>query len=315
MRFTKTIIHVYSDIYRFRFNDFIIGTLSLLQYGFDNGIQVKVNIVDSYISQYVKAINMDTQGFTGKDYSNDTDLAQLYSDLEDFKTNTAPFFIVTTNWRIHSSRVSEFAILEFKKMILFNSDMYAQATQRVRSQILNRNLPHTDPIITTLIPQNHVCIRDPRIHDRPPPPTPLATDYSIIYIDIHERVCLKYLDTLKLADTIRKSLILDKNILLLSSNKVLANSLNELLVVNYTPNLVLAMGDASGSLESVIWEPVDEIVNCILIANAKKLFIFSEQSTSVSEEYMAYKQIGRGSVQVFKFFYSKIEISPMPIYR
>jgi hypothetical protein len=137
----------------------------------------------------------------------------------------------------------------------------------------------------------------------------------MIYVDINENVCLNHLDTVKLADTIRKSLILDKNILLISNNKILGNCLTELLEVNYVPNLVVDIDDASGSLESLSWEPVDQLINCIMIANAKKLFVFSEQSRHVDEAYLAAKQISRVSIQTFKFFYSKVEISPMPIYR
>ena len=315
MVFTKTIIHKYSDIYKFTFNDFVFGTLSLLQYGIDHNISVKINLEDSYISQYVTVVNTDTRGFTTMDYSNESDLELLYNNLEDFKTNTAALLVVTTNWRLHSSRVSEFAVLEFKKMVLFDSTIYAQAAQRVTMELLNIHLPHTDPIITTLIPQNHKCLRDPRIHEHPKAPVTLPTDYNMIYVDINESVCLNHLDTVKLADTIRKSLILDKNILLISSNKILGNCLTELLEVIYLPNLVVDIDDASGSLESLSWEPVDELVNCILIANAKKLFVFSEQSKPVGEAYLAAKQISRVSIQQFKFFYSKVQISPMPIYR
>jgi len=315
MVFTKTIIHKYSDIYPFDFNDFVFGTLSLLQYGIDNRMNVKINLADSYLSQYVTVTNTDTNGFPTMDYSNKSDLALLYSNLEDFKTNTAGFLVVTTNWRLHSSRVSEFAVIEFKNMVLFNQFLYTEALHRVTTELLNIHLPHTVPIITTLIPQNHVCVRDPRIHEHPKAPVTLPTDYNMIYVDINENVCLNHLDTVKLADTIRKSLILDKNILLISNNKILGNCLTELLEVNYVPNLVVDIDDASGSLESLSWEPVDELVHCIMIANTKKLFVFSEQSRPLNEAYLAAKQISRVSIQTFKFFYSKVEISPMPIYR
>lgn len=308
--FRKTIIHKYSDLYTFNFNDFIHGTLSLLQYGLDNGIHVKINLEDSYLSQYFVGINTDTYGFTTKDYLNNSDIDLLYNDLEDFRTNTAIILIVTTNWHIHSSKVSEFALIDLKKMLIFNDSIYSLATQRLQN-ILNIHLPHTDPIINKLIPQNHVFLRDPRIHEHPAAPVSLPTDYKLIYVDINEKVILNYLDTLKLADTIRRSLILDKNILLLSSNKELGNTLNKLLTVNYVPNIVLSIGDASGSLDSLSWEPVDEIVNCVLIANAKKLFVFTEQSKPVNEGYLGGKQLGQVSTQIFKFFYLKIEISPM----
>ena len=314
MNFRKTIIHKYSDIYKFTFNDFVFGTLSLLQYGIDNHINVKINIADSHLSQYIKAANIDTYGFTTTDYSNESDLDLLHTTLDDFKTNTAAFLVITTNCRLDPRRVSEFAIVEFKKMISFDPIVYAQATERARTQLLNINLPHTDPIIIPLDSQNHVPLRDPRIHHHLPAVASRPTDYKMIYVDINENICLNYLDTVKLADTIRKSLILNKNILLYSSNKILGNSLTNLLKVNYVSNLAVNINDASGSLETLSWEPVDEFINCILMANAKNLFVFSEQSKPVGEAYLAAKQISSVTIQVFKFFYSKIEISPMPVY-
>lgn len=297
-------------MYKYDLTDFIFGTISLLQYGIDNGINVKINLEESYISQYVTVVNTGTNGFISKDYSNDSNLELLYFDLEEFKTNTTCFLILTTNWRINPSRVSEFAILEFKKMVLFNSSIYEEALNRVTTQLLNINLPHTDPIITSLIPQNHVFLRDPRTHEHPPAPVRLPTDYNMIYVDINEKIPLNHMDTLKLADTIRKSLLLDKNILIVSSNKILGNTLRSLLEVVYVPNLT-----RPHTLESLSWERIDEFVLCIMIANAKNLFVFSEQSKPVLEGYLAAKQISRVSVQVFKFFYSRVEISPMPMYR
>lgn len=315
MGFTKTIIQLYSDKYRFTLNDFVTGTLSLLQYGLDNNIAVKINLEDSYFSQYIISNNSNTYGYPVKVYSTDTDLEILYNDLEDFKTNTAPILIVATNWLIRSSRVSDFAVLEFKKLVQFSPLIYSLATNRVTTQLLNIHLPHTDPIISVLLPETHVCLRDPITCERPKPSPWLPTDYNVIYVDINERVCLNYLDTVRLSETIRSSLILDKNIMLISSNKILGNCLTEHLEVNYVSDLIVDIDDASGSLESLSWEPVDELVNIILLANAKKIYVFTEQSKPVTGGFLAATRISNVSVQNFKFFYSKVEISPMPVFR
>lgn len=296
-------------------NDLITGTLSLLQYGLDNNIAIKVNLADSYLSQYVIAVNSSTYGYPTKVYSTDTDLEILYNDLEDFKTNTAPILIVTTNWLIHSSSVTDFAVLEFKRLVQFAPLIYSLAANRVTTQLLNIHLPHTDPVITNLLAENHAYLRDPITCERPKPSPWLPTDYSIIYVDINERVCLNYLDTIRLSETIRSSLLLDKNIILISSNKMLGNCLTEHLEVNYVPELIVDIDDASGSLESLSWEPIDELVNLVLYANAKKIYVFTEQSKPVTSSYLAATRISNVSLQHFKFFYSKVEISPMPVLR
>jgi len=314
MGFTKTIIQLYSDKYAFTINDFVTGTLSLLQYGLDNNIAVKINLADSYLSQYILSVNSSTYGYPAKAYSTDTDLEILYNDLEDFKTNTAPILIVTTNWLIHSSRVSDIAVIEFKKLVQFSPLIYSLAENRVTTQLLNIHLPHTDPRISVLLPETHICLRDPITCERPKPSPWLPTDYSIIYVDINERICLDYLDTIRLSELIRSSLFLDKNIMLISNNKVLGNCLTEKLEVNYVPELIVDIDDASGSLESLSWEPIDELVNLILYANAKKIYVFTEQSKPVTSAYLAATRISNVSLQHFKFFYSKVEISPMPIF-
>jgi hypothetical protein len=237
---------------------------------------------------------------------------RLYKDLEEFKTNTAPLLVVTTNWKLQSSRVSDFAVLEFKRLVIINLLLYLEATRRVRTQLLNINLPHTDPNITILAPENHVYIRDPRTYENHVISERLPSDYNMIYIDINENIKLNSLDTIKLADTIRSSLILTKNIILISSNKLLGNSLTKLLEVIYVPGLNI--NDSSEIQETLSWEPEDEVINCILLANAKNLFVFSEQSKPVTESYLAAKQLSNVLIQKFKFFYSRVEISPMPMY-
>jgi hypothetical protein len=315
MGFTKTIIQFYSDKFRFNFGDFVTGTLSLIQYGIDNNIDIRLNIADSYLSDYIDVTDTDMCEYPTKVYSTDTDLSLLYDDLQEFKSGTAALLVVSTNWIIHSSRVTDFAILEFKKLVKFKPALYSEARRRLTTQLLNINLPHTDPTINLLVPETHKCIRDPRIHSHPAPVVPLATDYSIIYVDVPDQMSYNYLDTIRLSETIRNSLHLDRNIMLISSDKELSNRLSELLEVNYVPELIVNTYDASGSLDSLTWEPVDEIINFIIYMNSKKIYVFSEQSKPVSASYLSATRMSSVSVQQFKFFYSKVEISPMPIFR
>jgi hypothetical protein len=305
MVFTKTIIHIYKDSRGIGFNDFITGTLSLMQYGFDTNIKIKVNIENTYLSEYLRVVNANTQGYLGKVYVTEEDMGNLFRDLEEFKVNTTPILIVTTNWAMHPRRISRFAIIEFKNTIHYKPSIYNEATTRARSELLNINLPHTDPVITPVILETYV----PECNS----PVWSPSDYCIIYVDINPDICLRYLDTLKLANTIRSSLLFDKNSIVISSNKELGDYLTELLEVNYIPNQLTDYDTNSGSLLTISWSPLDEIVNYVLIANAKKLYVFSEQSKSVSKEYSLASQIGKVSIQHFAFFYSRVEISPMPL--
>ena len=314
MVFKKTIIHKYTDTTPFDFIDFVRGTLSLIQYGLNNDIVVRVNLEGAPFSQYLIVDNYHTNLFPDTFYSA-TDLEKLYTELETFRQNNSGIIVLNTNWRMNPVRISDYAIIEFKKLVQFTSEIYDAARERVRSELLNIHLPHTDPTIQELLPYSHKWAADGQIHNPPLPSTFADTDYSVIYVDTNDMVKLNHLDTVKLYETIRSSLYLDKNILLIASDKRLKNCLSELLEVNLFPGSITDendIDDLSEDLLTVTWSLKHVIVNFVLLAQSKKIYVFTEKSLCVKKEYDVAAKILCASVQHFGFFYSKVDISPMP---
>jgi hypothetical protein len=310
MVFKKTVVQVWSNNTPFSFIDFFRGTLSLIQYGLDNKLNVRVNLNGCPISQYLIVENYDTHDFAERSYIYDADYGRLYDDLEVFRENDAALLVVNTNWVLNVNRITDFAVIEFKKIIQFTSSIYEETRTRLEDELLNIHIPHTVPTIDELIPYAHKWALDGQIHNPSLKGAALPTDYSIIYVDINASINLNYQDTLRLVETIRNSLLLNRNIILLSSDKRLKNWLSERLEVIYTPGFI--ENDTDDVFESVTWSARDEVVNFILLANCKKLYVFSERSKPVDKIYDIPTRMLCTSIQHFTFFYSKVEISPMP---
>lgn len=313
MVFKKTIVQQYTDTTPYSFIDFVRGTLSLIQYGLNNDMVVRVNIQGAPFSQYLIVDNYYTYPFPLTFYPED-DAEKLYTDLESFRQNDLGAIIVTTNWTMNPVRISDYAIIEFKKIIQFTSEIYDAARLRVANELLNINLPHTTPTIQELLPHSHKWAADGQIHSPLLPLTGLPTDYNVIYVDMSEAIKLNYLDTVKLAETIRSSLHLDKNILLIASDKRLKKCLSELLEVNLFPNSIHNANDLDDPavVETLTWTMKDSIVNFVLLGESRKIYVFSEKTYWIKKEYDVAAKMLCASVQHFGFFYSKIEISPMP---
>jgi len=313
MVFKKTIVQQYTDITPYSFIDFVRGTLSLIQYGVNNDMVVRVNIQGAPFSQYLIVDNYYTNPFPVSFYP-PSDIENLYTDLETFRENDSGAFIVTTNWTMNPVRISDYAIIEFKKIIQFTPEIYYDARLRVNIELLNIHLPHTAPTIQELLAYSHRWAADGQIHSPTLPLSSADTDYSVIYVDMNDAIKLNHLDTVKLAETIRSSLHLDKNILLIASDKRLKNCLSELLEVNLFPGSITDTNDIDdppGS-ETLTWTMKDIIVNLVLLAESKKIYVFTEKSLAVKKEYDVAPKMLCASVQHFGFFYSKIQISPMP---
>lgn len=295
MVFKKTIVQQYTNTTPFDFIDFVRGTISLIQYALNNDMVVRLNLEGSPFSQYLIVDNYNTDNYLTKLYCT-SDAALLYGDLDAFKSTDAALFVVTTNWTMNAMAISNYAILEFKQLIEYSQSIYDEAITRVANELLNIHLPHTVPTIQVL---RRLSVSS----------QPSDTDYSMIYVDIDPKIKFNYLDTVKLADTIRSSLLFDRNILLISNDKCLTNSLSEMLEVNYIPGLP---DDIDDTTDSLTWTIKDTIVNFILLSESKKLYVFTERSIPVKKEYDIAAKMLYTSVQSFGFFYSKVNISPMP---
>lgn len=311
MVFTKTIVHVHSNQTPFSFAEFVRGTLALIQYGRENGFSVRLNIQHTELLNNLIVANHTINDLEPKVYLK-KDIETLYNDLIEFKKNTVPIMAVTTNWPVSPRVLSITSIVEFKCILQFIPAIYAEALNRVTNELLNINLSHTVPIIKEFL---HTDIQ---YYDGFSRDLPLPTDYRIIYVDMNNSIRLNDTDTHNLAVKIRNSLDLKNNIMILSNNRELKNILTSQLTVNYIPNPVPNMNGSDtsdGPVESIIWTMEDDIVNFILTADTKKLYVFSEQSMPLERPYETAAMIHHISTQHFTFFYSKVDISPMPIFQ
>ena len=326
MVFTKTIVHVHSNQTPFGVSGFIRGTLALMQFGRDNKINVRLNIQDTELSNNLTVTNYNMNGLEPRVYLKN-DLSVLYDDLNEFKENTAPIMVLTTNWQVSPRVLSVNTILDFKQLVRFTPAIYAAALNRLTNELLNIHLSHTVPIIKELhhtdtqyyggfssgtgAPTDPSMVYDGYARDT----LFLPTDYSIIYVDINTSIQLNDMDTYSLALKIRSSLDLTNNTIILSNNRQLKNALTEILEVNLIPNMIQDSDEPANSVESVAWSIQDDVVNLILIADSKKLYVFSEQSMPVERSYETPAILNRVSTQQFTFFYSKVDISPMPVFQ
>jgi hypothetical protein len=213
-------------------------------------------------------------------------------------------------------------------MVQFTPAIYAAALQRAATELLNVHLSHTVPVIkellhtdtqyyagfsleNNLVPIDYSVIYDGYGRNIRSVPT----DYSIIYLDMNTSIKLNDADTYALAVKIRSSLELTNNIMILSNYRELKNILTQTLKVNYVSNTIQGSDEAVISAPPISWTLQDDIVNLILITSAKKLYVFSEQSIPVERAYETPVIINRVSTQHFTFFYSKVDISPMPVFQ
>ena len=100
MPITKTIVHVYCGKEPFGFNDFIRGTLRLLNFAIDNNILLKINIAGSEFHEYV-SVNNYIYLSPPQVFFNHLDQANLITDLSAFKNNSK------TEYKDINSRTSE----------------------------------------------------------------------------------------------------------------------------------------------------------------------------------------------------------------
>lgn len=296
MGFSKTIIQRFSNVTPLSFLDFVKGTISLIQYAINNNLNLRVNLEGSPFADFLIVENYDTRNFPVTTYYGSADTHLLYTNLETFREDTSALFVVSTGW-FYRGYISDHAVREFKTLIQFTPAIYNQAIIRSAVELLNINFPHVDPIIPVLLPQNI----------RPYGDVILSSEYSVIYVDISSDTHFNYLNTVKLADYIRSSMLFDKNILLLSSDKCMKIWLSEMLTVNYIPEVV---NQPFVPLNS--WTLEDDITNLVIISGSKKLYVFSDKSLPVEKNYSVASKLLNTSVQHFTFFYTKVEISPMP---
>ena len=192
MVFRKTIVQVFSGKEPFGFDDFVKGTLRLFNYAIDHNVDVRINVAGSEFEQYMIVNNYiyDSVNITPKVYYMHADQETIIKDLDVFIASTDPVFVVTSNVWLDRNDIYNLSYVGFDSLVRYREALYNAAEQKVRNNLLHR--PQSDN---------------------------LMYGYSIIYVQCDE---FKYRATTRqiasLANQIRRSLDMNKDIMLFTSN-------------------------------------------------------------------------------------------------
>ena len=139
----KAIIQVYSGNNQFGFEDFVRGTLRLLNYAIDRNIDVKVNISGSEFEQYmiVKNYNYDTVTIIPRVYFNEIDKDVLIADLDAFLESSSNIIVITSSVTLDRREIYNMSYLAFDNIVKYSPTLYTAANAKVRANLLFRNDP------------------------------------------------------------------------------------------------------------------------------------------------------------------------------
>jgi len=136
----KTIIQVYSGKEPLGFNDFVRGTLRLLNYATDRNAELKINIQGSKFEPYMIVDNYtyNPELFTPVVYlSNNTNLIQ---DLDAFINSSDIHYVITSAVYIDRSKIYNTSYIKFNSFVQFKNSLYTSATNFIRENLLYRIL-------------------------------------------------------------------------------------------------------------------------------------------------------------------------------
>lgn len=244
----KAIIQVYSGNETFDVNDFIRGTLRLLNYASDNNVDFKINISGSNFEQYMSVVNSTYNAslYSRKIYYADIDDKLLNKDLDAFILNSEPFFILCSNVFLERNDIYNSSYIMFNSLIKFKNDIISDAKTRVLANLLYR-----------------------RNSDN------LLYGYNIIYI---ERDAIRNMpnkrDIVTIANQIRGNITLNYDTIVFSNNIQLRNILSRYIEKN--PNTINDLDESiiDLGLEESYISVRDNIVNYLILLNARKIYRF-----------------------------------------
>ena len=250
MVFRKAIVHVFSGNEPFGFDDFVRGTLRLFNYAIDHNIDVKINISGSEFEPYMIVNNYvyDNNRIKPKFYYMDVDQETLITDLNDFMTTSDPIFVLTSNVWLDRNDIYNLSYVGFDNLVRYKEELYQAAEQKVLSNLLYR--PQSDNLLY---------------------------GYSIIYI--HREQC-RYIITTRqlaaLANQIRRSLDMNKDIMLFSNSIQLRLILSQYIEMNSAAVQKIDDSDIDILPEDSVPTIEDLMIDFIILLKAKKIYRFSE---------------------------------------
>lgn len=237
MSFRKTIIHVYTNHYPFSFPEFVRGTLFLLNFANKNSMNVRLNIVNHAISDYVLVENYDIQDLHAPVYYEGKHLSQLIDALMEFKNSSSAVLGVTTNIGIHKNEIDAVCSVKFNSLISFTPQIQEAVRSRLTSDIFNG---YRVPSITDSYNVINMYLADNRL----------------------DRAQIQSLST-----QIRNSIDTSTSSIVISSSEYIRNTLSGFLG-GYHVSLSVA-GSPRSPLE-------DSIIDFLIISKSRRIYTFSE---------------------------------------
>ena len=255
MPITKTIVHVYRGKEPFGFNDFIRGTLRLLNFANDNNIDVKINIVGSEFESYVTVNNYT---YASKSiphvFFNDVDKSNLITNLLEFKNNLETEYIVTSNVWIDRKDIYSLSYIKLHSLLGIPEGLQKEASQRVISNLL----------------RNYNC----------------NNGYSVIYINpsiINTQITLQTLYSI--SSQIKKNIQMHRNLIIYSDNKEFSVILTDYMRRNIvTQNDQEVDFDRSYNLISVR----DTVIDYIILRDAEIIYKFGDGKVHTGHDVSLY---------------------------
>jgi sugar lactone lactonase YvrE len=191
----KTIIQVYRGKEPFGFNDFIRGTLRLLNFANDNNMDVKVNILGSDFESLVNVSNY-TYNTTPQIFFSDVDQTNIITGLTAFKNGNDLNYVVTSNVWIDRKDIYSLSYVKLDSLVGIPEALQEEARQHVISNLL----------------RNYKC----------------NYGYSVIYINpsiINTRITLQTLYSISYQ--IKKNIHMYRNLFIYSDNKEFSKILTD----------------------------------------------------------------------------------------
>jgi sugar lactone lactonase YvrE len=244
----KTIIQVYSGNETFGFEDFVGGTLRLLNFAIDTNINLRLNIVGSEFEEYllVDNYNYDTNGILPRIfYNNQRSLLDTY--LFDFINNSESLLIITSSVALERNDIYGNSFRMFQKLVNYNPSVIAEVKTRLRANLLNTNTNDN-----------------------------LINGYSVIYVEKDPTILrLTQNHISSLANQIKGSINLNRDITLVSNSIQLA----KILISYIKTGVITTSGEVemdTGIIESFP-SPYETIINFLLLLNSKKIYRFTHK--------------------------------------
>ena len=246
MVFKKTIIHVYSDSTPFGFEEYLQGTLRLLKYANDTNMNLRVNVTNSELFQYVIVDTYDIGTTAPKIFYTNRDLVNA---LNRFKLGSDSIFVVSTNVSMNRAEVGNQVYVDFSNLIRFKDTLYAEALSYVENDLLNMT----------------------KTYD-------IKKGYNVIYvyIDKHSKVKPKPISSRRYASQIKPMLDFSKPIVVVSNDLKFKQNLSESLEINNRES-ILNDGDAFDTADTLMTFH-QAIIDFIILLRSNKIFSFSEHN-------------------------------------